>query len=394
MCMAKVSIVIPAYNAEKYINNCLESIEKQTYSDIEIIVVNDGSTDNTEQMVLERKNNDSRIILINQNNAGTGFARKKGIEIASGDYITFVDSDDWIESCAIQILMEKAHEYEADIVFSGLIRENRNLISVKKESTVEKSYGAEDMDDFYRYLFKQEDEDGTGIFLSVCSKLIRTGIIKEVVKKYNEKITRMEDTAVLIGCCVLSEKNAVLTDSFYHYCMRENSATHSYDINFLEDINKVYHFVNNCIEEKKDNDSFREGWNVFWVEQCIRGLSLYYPLAEKARFPYYIFETGDIPKYSKIVLYGAGRVGKSYYKQFASEKTFNIVAWVDENEKLEGIEAIDVIKEREWDVIIIAMKFKSMAEQVKEKLVSVYGVDANKVIWKKPQSLIEKYMGQ
>ena len=93
----KVSIIVPVYNVQKYLARCIESLICQTYGNIEIILVNDGSTDGSEDICKEYKNIDNRIIVINQKNAGLSVARNTGIENASGDYLCFVDSDDWVE---------------------------------------------------------------------------------------------------------------------------------------------------------------------------------------------------------------------------------------------------------------------------------------------------------
>jgi len=112
----KISIIIPTYNAERTIARCVNSIQEQTYSDLEIIIVNDGSKDSTERIVHLLKKNDERIKLITIPNGGVSHARNVGIENATGDYITFVDSDDYIDSDMYECLLEVAKEYDVKIV--------------------------------------------------------------------------------------------------------------------------------------------------------------------------------------------------------------------------------------------------------------------------------------
>ena len=112
-----VSILIPAYNAEKTINRCLDSILCQTFQDIELIIVNDGSTDSTLSILSNYAENDKRIIVYNQPNQGVSAARNTGLRNASGDYILYVDSDDWIEPNMIQRMVDLIED--ADIVFCG-----------------------------------------------------------------------------------------------------------------------------------------------------------------------------------------------------------------------------------------------------------------------------------
>lgn len=117
--MSLVSIIIPAYNTERYIRKCVESVMAQTYKNIEIIIINDGSSDSTASIIEELKLKDNRIIVIHQNNGGIGAARKTGLSIAKGKYFQFIDSDDWVENNYIEKMYILAEEYAADIVESG-----------------------------------------------------------------------------------------------------------------------------------------------------------------------------------------------------------------------------------------------------------------------------------
>lgn len=109
-----VSIIVPVYNVELYLEQCLESIIQQTFSNLEIIVINDGSTDNSFKIIKEFSNKDSRFIIIDQENKGISSARNSGINISSGDYLMFVDSDDWIAPNTVEVLLSKI--YDTDLV--------------------------------------------------------------------------------------------------------------------------------------------------------------------------------------------------------------------------------------------------------------------------------------
>ncbi len=114
--MVKVSVIIPAYNIQEYIERSISSCMMQTFKDIEIIVINDGSTDNTLDIINKLKQKDSRIIVIDKENQGSMEARKSGLKIAKGDYILFVDGDDYITLDAIEVLYNKAINKDYDIV--------------------------------------------------------------------------------------------------------------------------------------------------------------------------------------------------------------------------------------------------------------------------------------
>ena len=116
----KISVIIPAYNAEKYISECLDSVLRQSYKNIEIIVVDDGSADNTYTVVEGYSERHSNIVLVHQENGGVCSARNKGLDMASGDFIMFLDADDYLVQNAVEILLFDAIEHGADIA-SGLM---------------------------------------------------------------------------------------------------------------------------------------------------------------------------------------------------------------------------------------------------------------------------------
>lgn len=117
--MAKISIIIPVYNVKRYLRKCIDSILAQTFTDYEVILVNDGSTDGSEEICAQYAMNDSRIIVVNQSNGGLSAARNTGLKIACGEYIAFVDSDDWIHKDMYRILYENSIKHDADIVMCG-----------------------------------------------------------------------------------------------------------------------------------------------------------------------------------------------------------------------------------------------------------------------------------
>ena len=117
-----VSIIVPIYNKEKELKQCIESVINQTYTNLEIILVNDGSTDLSREICEKFLQSDSRIKLINKKNEGVELARVTGLKYATGDYVTFVDPDDWIQNNAIEVLVNSIKKENADVSFGKLCR--------------------------------------------------------------------------------------------------------------------------------------------------------------------------------------------------------------------------------------------------------------------------------
>lgn len=121
-----ISIIVPVYNTEKYVEQCIHSLVNQTYQDLEIIVVNDGSSDNSETIIKNLQKTDKRIQLITQENQGLSGARNTGLSFANGQYVMFVDSDDWLDNNACEILLKAAKKNHSDVVLFPYIREYLN----------------------------------------------------------------------------------------------------------------------------------------------------------------------------------------------------------------------------------------------------------------------------
>ena len=118
-----ITVIVPVYNTEKYIEKCIDSLKEQTMNNIEIIVINDGSTDNTLKILKKLASGDNRIKIINQSNQKQGAARNRGLDLAKGEYIAFVDADDWIDLDYLEKMHNTALKYRADIAVSSMVRE-------------------------------------------------------------------------------------------------------------------------------------------------------------------------------------------------------------------------------------------------------------------------------
>ena len=167
--MNKVSIIIPVYNVEKYITKTIESVINQTYSDIEVILIDDGSEDSSGSICDEYAKNDDRIKVFHQENLGVSQARNKGIDISTGDYILFIDSDDYVSNDYIEALINGAIKTNADVCCCG-------YTCITKEDRYEHNDYPECLE-ATREVFLNCLFSGTGG--TVCSKLYRSEIIKE-----------------------------------------------------------------------------------------------------------------------------------------------------------------------------------------------------------------------
>ena len=183
---------------------------------------------------------------------------------------------------------------------------------------------------------------------------------------------------------------------YYHYIMRAGSAIFSIIPYYFRDINDIYLFLKKEFEDSIYREILIKQLDLLMVKWAFLGLNYYLGLNKEMSIPYYDFDRTIIEKDAKIILYSAGKVGQSYYKQICIDKLYNVVAWVDKKylfyqEQGLNVSAIEVIKDSEYDYILLAFKEESLAESVKESLKAEYDIAEKKFIWFKPITIIDKY---
>ena len=216
--MPKLSVIVPVYNTEKYLRECIDSILAQTFTDFELILVNDGSTDGSGAICDEYAAKDPRIQVIHQENGGATVARRSGVSCACGEYITFVDSDDWISKDMYAVMMALL---PADIVICGIKRATKNGTYNMKCFVEAASYDKQKLhESFYPTMLFDYDYCQPALPPSLCNKLIRADIIRNVIKNVAENVTYGED-ALCSYACLLDAEQIYLTNQWLYY-YREN----------------------------------------------------------------------------------------------------------------------------------------------------------------------------
>ncbi|OUN95451.1 hypothetical protein B5F98_09290 [Pseudoflavonifractor sp. An44] len=209
-----VSVLIPAYNAEKTICRCLNSVLSQTFHDFEVIVVNDGSKDTTLSMIRGYSEKDARVKVVDQPNQGVATARNVALEHACGEYILYVDADDWIEPNMLERLLELSDD--ADIVFCG--NDNADTPREKKEIGV---VAIEYWDQHQQMLEFMKHRRMTGM---LWNKLLRRSTTQGC--RFNEKTGYGEDAEFLWQVLKKSKKMVVTSEILYHHTLDEHSISH------------------------------------------------------------------------------------------------------------------------------------------------------------------------
>lgn len=230
---ALVSVIVPVYRVEQYLSRCVQSILKQTYSHLEVILVDDGSPDGCGRLCDEFAAKDSRIRVIHKENGGLSDARNAGIAIAAGEYLAFVDSDDWIEPDAYEKMLALAEKYGAKVVCAGRYDENESAGAITLGLCPEKEEQISGKEAVRRIL-RWEHMDS-----SACDKLFA----RELYEQIRFPVGRVaEDVPTIYRLVLLAGSVAMLPKPVYHYCHREQSITTA------SASNKTFHAVENALE--------------------------------------------------------------------------------------------------------------------------------------------------
>ena len=241
-----VSVVLPIYNVEKYLDKCISSVVNQTYRDLEILLIDDGSTDASSKMCDLWAEKDSRIKVIHKENQGSGMARNTGIEYACGEFICFFDSDDFIAPETIQKSYEAAVKNNSEIVLFGIKFTDKNGV-VSGEFVSPLGYVNYEEDEIQRFFLPEliasdPKGDGTKLFyMSPCLMLYSMSVIKENAWRFvSERDIISEDVYSLLKLFKHIKSVSVIPEAFYYYRKNDSSLSRVFREDRFEKLNEFY----------------------------------------------------------------------------------------------------------------------------------------------------------
>lgn len=381
-----VSIIVPIYNSEKFLRQCLDSILCQEFSSFELILVNDGSTDSSLSICKEYAQKDNRVMIVDKEHSGIVESRKVGINYASGRYCMFVDSDDWISTD----LLEKLSIYIREDVYDMI---HYNMITVSDSNKVTWEYLMEDgiyegveLERIYKKMMFDFEKGKPGIIQSLATKLIKRELLVEVSANVDGRITLGEDAAIVYNAMLNSNRIFVTNEIYYFYRYNNDSLCHSKDISRFSEIFYFKEYMQRMYEKYSDRFNLQRQLQAYLIHFICIGIRAIYniELNEVYQVPVEINPTDN------VIIYAAGKVGQSYYRELNKRK-INICAWIDK--KLSGqmvyekkIDNISALKDVRFDIMLIAVKSECLANAIIDELVDKYNLPKEKVIWKEPKS--------
>lgn len=392
--MIKVSIIIPVYNTEKYLHECLDSVIAQKLREIEIICVNDGSTDNCSQILDDYAKRDSRIVVINERNSGSIAARKAGISVARGEYIGFVDSDDWIEQTMYEKLYLLAVENNVDLVTSGYYREG-NYTTVQLDNIKEGVYYKDKIEKFRSKIIYNMEEKALGISGSMCCKLYKTDILKRIQEEVPDSLIFSEDKMCNLLFALNCTSVYVLKEAYYHYRMQPSSVVHTSRMNYLIYVNEVYQFLIKLYQHPNFLHNMRVQAELYITELLIHGINQRMGFENRNLLwidPYWL---DYIPNGACVALYGGGELGEKYKCQMSVRPDLTYAGCFDyEFEKYytseQMVKSPLELERMSYDYVVITIRNPQKAKEMKKYLIKD-NICAEKILWFEQKDIFWKY---
>ena len=251
-----ISIIIPVYNVEKYLDECMVSVLNQTYTNLEIILVDDGSQDSSPDLCDEYAKRDSRVQVIHKENGGLVSAWKTGVLEARGEYVFFLDSDDWIDLFMIEDMVYHAIGKGKEIVCGNYIIEKEKQSIFVKQALAPDVYDRKEIEKkIFPYLLGKEDRI---IHYSRCMKLISKELILDNMHLCDDRLTMGEDAGIMLPAIWDAEYIVVMENAcYYHYRFVDGSMAHKYNAHMCDKIDILYDSLKNAIQKKRLEEKHR-----------------------------------------------------------------------------------------------------------------------------------------
>lgn len=383
-----ISVIIPVYNVEAYVEKSIRSVMEQSYKNLEIFVIDDGSTDRSSEICARLAREDERIIFIQQENKGVVSARNAGIERATGEFMAFVDPDDWIEKEYYEKFIENVGDYDLLVCssyYDHMMDGEKRLCWERFDRT--DFSNAEGIQVLCQNLMWISEKKSITPF--VWNKLFCADIVKRIYKKVNPGITYGEDVVFVYLYALRCKKVKIVDVSGYHHWTRENSAATRKYFSFLEDIQTVYNILYAEFEQQKERQALLAQLKQYMCQMLYIQLHVQDVIHTRYYFPWYGRLDGR-----KIILYGAGNVGQDFYRQIMEENTAHICLWCDKNYKtiknmpIEISSPEKILSIPDYDMIIIAVYEKDVGEKIVEDLMKL-GIPKDKIRWSKTKEVWE-----
>lgn len=393
-----LSIIVPVYNVAPYLDRSIRSILGQTYQNLEVILVDDGSTDSSGEICERYARSDPRVKLISQENQGASAARRSGIRLASGAYMGFMDPDDYIDPDFYEQLMARREGF--DMVVSQWLRESESGTRRCYDTFPPGAYETpEDMEFLLRHMINISLPGGSvniqpGIAAYLWNKLFRTELVKEAVEEIKVDLAVSNDRPIIYGVMLKCRSILITEVCGYHYQVREGSIAHGVDRNcrHLKSSCEFYGLMESMLEGDPRREYLLPQVQLKTAEDITRAPArMGFPPEAQLQLKTPVFPFVNLLDGKRIALYGADLLGGGYRRQILKWNVCQIALWVDENwaEYVRtGLEVspVERLLEAQYDCVVLAVSDRASADGVRRKLAGM-GIEDSRILWRAPLEL-------
>ena len=380
-----ISVIIPIYNVEEYLEQCVTSVLKQTHHNLEIILVDNGSTDGCPEICDMFATMDSRVKVIHHPNAGLVGARKTGLAASTGRYIACLDGDDWIDPTMYDVLFSEMMRTNADIVVAGHVENLLGKTEFMYNAVPAGVYSGENLENLvYRNMLCNGKFSQFGIYSYHWNKLFKRNVIYDNQMNVDSRIFIGEDAACVYPALLAADTVCVVDCCLHHYRQRANSmvkTTESYSQEF-ECISVLYNYLRDIFSKSKYSEYLLPQLRLYILSlMTVRSDCL---LPKNENLPS-LFPFSKVKPGSSVVLFGAGTFGQHLYRRLQANNNFELISWVDVNyEEYQQfnlpVNDINTIHLHDFDYVLVAYIDETVAKDASNLLVSM-GIDSDKIAW-------------
>jgi glycosyltransferase involved in cell wall biosynthesis len=378
-----ISVIVPIFRIEKYLPECIDSLLNQSFSDFELILVDDGSPDNCPKICDDYSKTDERIKVIHKVNGGLLSARKAGLRIAKGKYISYVDGDDWVDKFYLDTLYKLAEANEADLVVTGHFREFDGKIETIKPKTAGVYYEDELKSTVVPNAIYNGDFCEHGISTYVWNKLFKKELLLDILFDVPNEIIMGEDAAITYSYLSIAKRLVISRIPLYYYRQRHDSIVKSVENPEIEyyRLGLLMSFLKLKLGLVLDEQTLNKQIRYYLYSQIlVRSGGLMLNATGGVFFNPFL----KVKQNSKVVVYSSGSFGQHILSTNLKANFFNVIKWIDvdfhnlhigEN----SVTPISSVNNSDFDFLIIATVNPSTYRAIKIEL-ALMGIDENKII--------------
>ncbi|MBC30806.1 MAG: glycosyl transferase [Muricauda sp.] len=378
----EISVLVPVYGIEDYLPKCIDSILNQSFSDFELILVNDGSPDSCPQICNEYATRDSRIKVVHKENGGLLSARKEGLKNATGKYIAFVDGDDWVDNYYLDVLYKLAEENDSDLVVTSHFREFNGKIETIKPKSARTYTETEIKSSILPKAIYSGDFCEHKISTYVWNKLFKRELLNEILYDVPNEIIMGEDAAITYAYLSISKHLTVSRIPLYYYRQRHDSIVKSIENPKTEyyRLGLLMNFLKSKLRGVLDEENLNKQLKFYLYSQIlVRSGGVIQKDGGDILFNPFL----NVDRGSKVVVYSSGSFGQHILTTNIKTNFFQIINWIDVDfHKLNiggtYVKPISSVNNDEFDSLIIATINPTNYKAIKKEL-TLMGIDEKKI---------------